>query len=102
MPECAAPPGDPLSILKSYLSERTQWVIMNNKTSKLLPLAYGVPQGSILGPILFSIDTSNITFKISDKTLEMVKVYKYLGIFVDNKLNFHHHNRVLQGMLILR
>ena len=41
------------------------------------------------------IDTSNITFKISDKTLEMVKVYKYLGIFVDTQLNFHYHDRVL-------
>ena len=39
-------------------------------------------------------DTSNLTIKTLDKTLEMVKVYKYLGIFIDTQLNFQHHNRV--------
>ena len=145
---------------KSYLSNRTQYVILNNLTSNTLPLTYGVPQGSILGPILFTIyineiseilscnvvlyaddtvilhddtsilqenlnvivnwcndnqltinakksqwmrmnvcndqiDVNNITIKISNKPLDMVKIYKYLGIFTDTQLNFQHHFKIL-------
>jgi hypothetical protein len=37
----------------SYLSERYQYVNINNSASSLKLNAYGIPQGSILGPILF-------------------------------------------------
>ena len=44
-----------LSWFKSYLSNRTQRVSMNNKCSASEPIRYGVPQGSILGPLMFLI-----------------------------------------------
>jgi hypothetical protein len=47
--------GTALKWIKSYLSERTCQVIINGKTSNEKDLKYGVPQGSVLGPILFSI-----------------------------------------------
>jgi hypothetical protein len=47
--------GTALKWLKSYLSDRTCQVIINGKTSQDKDLKYGVPQGSVLGPILFSI-----------------------------------------------
>ena len=40
-------------MLKSYLSERTQCVQINDIYSSDLPINIGVPQGSILGPLLF-------------------------------------------------
>ena len=39
---------------KSYISARSQSVIINDKKSGKLPLNFGVPQGSKLGPILFN------------------------------------------------
>ncbi len=40
---------------KDYLCNRTQTVRLHNHLSKTLSVQYGVPQGSILGPILFTI-----------------------------------------------
>ena len=47
--------GTVLDWLKSYLSERTQSVKIGDETSEPIRLARGVPQGSVLGPSLFSL-----------------------------------------------
>ena len=45
--------GTVLSMFESYLVGRTQCISINNVLSNLSELVFGVPQGSVLGPIIF-------------------------------------------------
>ena len=47
--------GKTLDLIKSYFSDRSQYVFSNNKTSNSIDVNYSVPQGSILGPTFFLI-----------------------------------------------
>uniref|UniRef100_A0A4W6FMD4 Reverse transcriptase domain-containing protein n=1 Tax=Lates calcarifer TaxID=8187 RepID=A0A4W6FMD4_LATCA len=51
--------GLALSWLKSYLSDRTLCVSHNNTISVFSDVKYGIPQGSLLGPLLFSLYISH-------------------------------------------
>ena len=42
-------------LIQSYLMERKQFVQINDRKSTLEEISYGVPQGSILGPVLFNL-----------------------------------------------
>ena len=60
--------GAPLDWFKSYLSARSQRVFIPGALSDNLPLDWGVPQGSCLGPLLYIIYFSKL-FNIIERHL---------------------------------
>ena len=67
-----------LAWFKLYLSDRFQHVCVNGSLSDQFPLKQGVPQGSCLGPLLFTIYTRKL-FQIVERHLP--QVHCYLCIF---------------------
>ena len=51
---------DSLAWFRSYLSGRSQHVVIDSTWSQKFNVEFGVPQGSCLGPILFTIYTSQL------------------------------------------
>ena len=49
-----------LKFIYDYLSDRSQKTKVGLSFSEYLGIIYGVPQGSILGPLLFNIDLCNL------------------------------------------
>ena len=56
---------------RSYLTGRNQHVRVNGCSSSSQQLLQGVPQGSILGPILFLVFMNDMPFSIRDSTLDI-------------------------------
>src|SRR6218665_640708 len=58
-----------LSWLTSFLSERSMCVVHGLSRSPWVPAPYGLPQGSVLGPLLCKIYTSDIASLLASQAI---------------------------------
>ena len=74
--------------ITSFLSNRQQKVQANGKTSSWSPVISGIPQGSILGPILFTLFVNDLPEKISSIISMFADDTKiYLPLTSDNSID---------------
>ena len=89
-----------LSWVNSYLSNRTQRVSMNNKFSASEPIRYGVPQGSILGPLMFLIFINDLPLVLKT-AVTSTDLYADDTTAYDIQSNMQTLQQNLQNALIL-
>ena len=59
--------GPVLNLLKNYLLNGKQRVVLNGSSSDYFPIESGVPQGSVLGPLLFLIYINDLETNMKSK-----------------------------------
>ena len=69
------------NVIKSFSSRRKNQVVLDGRTSKQHDINVGVPQGYILGPLLFPIFINYLPDKIVSE----------MGIFADDTTHYNRH-----------
>ena len=72
-----------IKLIKNYLSNRKQFISYNCKTTALKDISCGVPQGSILGPLLFLLYVNDL--KNASASLNAIMFADDTNLFVSHK-----------------
>ena len=88
--------GNNLKWFESNVNHRTQFISFNNKNTSFADIRCGVPQGSILGPLLFVIYANDLNW--ASDILDSIMFADDTNFFYrhkDIKTSFHTVNRKL-------
>ena len=77
--------GNALEIFRSYLSNRQQYVTIDNCKSQTRPISHGVPQGSVLGPLFFLLFINDLPNCCPEGKVRL---------FADDTTIFFHSNNI--------
>ena len=73
-----------LRLINDYLSNRKQRTKIENTYSTWLDIIFGVPQGSILGPLLFNVFLADLFFTVNDINIASYADINTLYMITDN------------------
>jgi len=79
--------GELYKLLENYLSGRFQRVLLNGQTSYWKPILAGVPQGSILGPLLFLIYINDLPNELKSNAKPFADDASLFTIVNDNNVS---------------